>query len=506
LKARPAPQIPDHTLVLNPEMNLMIRNSLVAAPIARWSLRRAWLALAIALVTMSAGPVRADNLDFALLKHAPEVIDYLHKHHHRTVGVLKFRIHKGKQRDSFTVGPLNHNIVERLENALIAKNDVDPANTIGIIHDANQVAAAKRMGRYSNPAAQRALFQQSYPLAWGNTTVKPDYLLTGLVTVQPDLKSATVKIEGFGPASPKQDTVASFEVQTDRSLLSDLNESFHVKSRHLTKRNIDLDEEAVSDAAEDNSKPQNQGATDTASTGTAPGSSSPAAQSGTDLSYEIRFDGQPQPVRPDPNSPGEFLVAEPRENQVISFYLKSLATERIGVALTVNGKSTLYEQEEDPNHLLAWVLEPGREYGIYGFQLANNQRKPFRVLSDTESAAVSYSPNLGLIHFHIYHSGSSSGTKAIAGGDTAKKDDPSSQAMNISLRGLNRSAVVKAGKTRSLADLKKTIQQHAGVSPRKRGLVGAADNQVDSAIQNDAIQNPVLVQTIVVRYYKPKGQ
>ncbi len=487
----------------------MIRKSLLAAPIARSSLGRVSLALTLALAAMSANPIRADNLDVALLEHAPEVIRYLHEHHHRTVGVLKFRIHKGKQSSSFTVGPLNDNIVGRIENALIAKNPVDPAQTIAIIHDANQVAAAKKIGRYDNSAAQRALFQQSYPLAWGNSTVKPDYLLTGIVTVRPDLKSATVTIEGFGPNSPKQDKVTSFQVKTDRSLLSDLNESFQVKSRQLGKRktrNIELDEDAVSDAAADNAKPQTQ--TATPSDGTAQASSSSAAQSDTDnlLYYEIRYDGQAQQVTSDPNSPGELQVAEPNENQAISFYVKSQATERIGVALTVNGKSTLYEQEGDPSHLLAWVVDPGREYVISGYQLDNNTRKPFRVLSDAETAAATYSPNQGLIHFHIFRSGGGSATKDVAGGDTPANDDPSAKAMNISLRGLNRSALVRAGKTRSLADLKSTIKEHAHAGPRTRGLVGAGDSPVDGAIQNDEVQNPVLVQTIVVRYYKPKGQ
>ncbi len=128
------------------------------------------------------------------------------------------------------------------------------------------------------------------------------------------------------------------------------------------------------------------------------------------------------------------------------------------MALTVNGKSTLFEEEGDPSH------------------------------------------------FHIFRSGGASGTKDIAGGDAATRDDPSGQAMNISLRGLNRSALVKAGKTRSLADLKKTVQRHAKVRPRTRGPVEPGDNPVEGEIQNDAVPNPVLVQTIIVRYYKPKGQ
>ena len=63
----------------------------------------------------------ADNLDAALVKHAPEVMSYLREHHCRNVGILKFRVKKGNQPVSFKVGPLNDNMVGRLEYALIAR-------------------------------------------------------------------------------------------------------------------------------------------------------------------------------------------------------------------------------------------------------------------------------------------------------------------------------------------------------------------------------------------------
>ena len=77
------------------------------------------------------------------------------------------------------------------------------------------------------------------------------------------MKSATVVIEAFGPNSPKQDKVLTFQVDTDRSLLTDLNESFQVKSRQLKRRtrSIELDEDAVADAAEKDDTPTKGGTT-----------------------------------------------------------------------------------------------------------------------------------------------------------------------------------------------------------------------------------------------------
>ena len=109
----------------------------------------------------------------------------------------------------------------------------------------------------------------------------------------------------------------------------------------------------------------------------------------------------------------------------------------------VNGVSTLYEEppQSDLSKNLAWVLDPGRQYVIQGYQQDNQTRKPFRVLSDADSAAATYSANTGLIHFHIMRSGDGSGSKNIAGNDPGTNDDPSGHAMNISLRGLSHSAL-----------------------------------------------------------------
>ena len=116
-------------------------------------------------------------------------------------------------------------------------------------------------------------------------------MLTGVINVRADLKSATVQIEAFGPDSPKQDKVVTFTVATDRALLTDLNESFKVSSRSLKRktRAIELDEEAVADAANDSTATKQAGGQTTTTDAQSAGSSL--------LYYEIRYDGQPQTVR-----------------------------------------------------------------------------------------------------------------------------------------------------------------------------------------------------------------
>ncbi len=211
---------------------------------------RAPVVLALGLTILSVGPARADNLDAALLKQAPQVMQYLRDHHCRNVGVLKFRVHKAGHPASFKVGPINDNMVERLENALIAVDSTE--SPLGVIRNASHVADMKKLPKYDTPAGQRALFGITYPLAWGNSQVTPDLMLTGVISVRADLKSATVQIEAFGAEWPKQDKVVAFPVATDRALLTDLSESFRVSSRSLKRktRAVELEDEAVASAAD----------------------------------------------------------------------------------------------------------------------------------------------------------------------------------------------------------------------------------------------------------------
>src|SRR5262249_7544025 len=152
-----------------------------------------------------------------------------------------------------------------------------------------------------------------------------------------------------------------------------------------------------------------------------------------------------------------------------------------GLVLMVNGFSTLYEepQQSDAAKNLAWVLEPGRQYVIRGYQQDNQNVKPFHVLSSADSEAVSYTENTGLIHFHIVKPGGSDGSKQIAGGDESSKGGNGSPAMNISLRGLKGSNLFKHGRTRSLADLKRSAHTR-----KSRGLI-----ERDGAIEEQRIQN-----------------
>src|ERR1700674_1608621 len=150
--------------------------------------RVAALALMLAGIVGPA-PVRADTLEAALLKQAPRVTAYLKDHGYRNVGVLKFRVKKGDAPASDHVGPLNLNLAGRLEIALVLANDNEVP--LGIIRDADGVAATLPGANHLTRPGRQALFRGRYPLAWGEQQVAPDAFLTGVAVVTPDLKQLT---------------------------------------------------------------------------------------------------------------------------------------------------------------------------------------------------------------------------------------------------------------------------------------------------------------------------
>ena len=89
------------------------------------------------------------------------------------------------------------------------------------------------------------------------------------------------------------------------------------------------------------------------------------------------------------------MIAEPREKQVVTFLLRNVSKERVGVVLKVNNKNTLYEEEEEPAQCTKWILDPGEQLEVKGFSSATTRREfPFKVLStaDSEVAAVLGTP------------------------------------------------------------------------------------------------------------------
>jgi len=96
-------------------------------------------AVPLAVAALGVALARADNLDRALLRHAPAIMEDLRANGYTNVGVLKFRVQKGTAAPSMHAGFLNTSLATRLENALILAQD--KAQPIGITRGASEAAA-----------------------------------------------------------------------------------------------------------------------------------------------------------------------------------------------------------------------------------------------------------------------------------------------------------------------------------------------------------------------------
>jgi hypothetical protein len=257
---------------------------------------------ALCVVLPAAGRASGvDPIDRAILRQVPQVIGYLKGHGYKNVGVLKFRVKPGNGPASDHVGPLNLNLAGRLEIALILANDLK--SPLGIIGNADSVAATLPDANHMTRPGRQALFRGRYPLAWGDTLVEPDAFLTGVAVLSPDRKSMTVAILGFGKEGEALDNVTRFTASTDAPTLSEAGESFLIRG-FLDGDRLDMvPEKAAESAAGVAARPE----------------STPLRDPQAPVALEIRYDGQPVKLEVREN---KAEVREPEEKQKVSFVIR----------------------------------------------------------------------------------------------------------------------------------------------------------------------------------------
>jgi hypothetical protein len=437
-------------------------------PSARPAAWRVVLACATAPFLVS-GPARADNLDQELLFKARAVLDDLRAHGCKNVGVLKFRVQKGTRAPSFRAGPFNAALARRLENALVSVNDEKAP--LGIVHDATAAAFAQnRKATYLTPSGLAALFDLSYPLAWGNESVAVDAFVTGLVVFPDHYRSATVVIQAYDRSGPSPREVLHFDVETDRSLLSDLGLNFALPRGSIQRGGRTETRTLEVQAAEAAADRDRTGATS------------------DDLQVELQvyYDGRQVEVVPTPSSPGQLRVEEPREDQKVHFVLRNNGRERVAVELRVNGQNTLHDEEgRQVGGYTKWILEPGQSATVLGYYPQAGGVRPFAVLSDDQSEAypLAQESDRGFIQLDVFHEG----------GD---EDEPKT----ISLRGLSG----KQTRPATLAAARRGIQKASPVRRSLRGVLAKGDEVNPAVIEVGAFQNPTHAGTLKIQYWRRK--
>jgi hypothetical protein len=351
----------------------------------------AFPALVAGLCLCLASPARADRLDVKLNEEMPRIVTALKDKGYKNVGVLRFRAQRGTGKLGFSVGPINSNMVERVENLLILLTGSDKGPTIGITHEAAGAAQGAGVGAwFSNEDERKKLFDASYPLAWGTETVKVDAFLTGKVVNTGDRKKTTVTIESFSKADPALKTLAEFTLDTDSSLARDLGSNFALTGEQQEqaavaqkdKKEQVVDDLVITQALEGEKKQEKPRSTEK------PGQQGRIAPDDiAGLKLQMIVAGKQADIVENPGD-ARFQVSCPNKGQEVVFYLTNTTDKRLGVVLKVAGLSTYDQQKDDAINCRKWVILPGKRLTLRGYYTGEKAEKytPFAGL-DAEAAS-----------------------------------------------------------------------------------------------------------------------
>jgi hypothetical protein len=428
------------------------------------------------LSCLAAAPVRADDLDHALLKEAPHVLAALREQGYRNVGVLKFGVQKGDGRPSDNAGLLNLDLAHRLTVALVLANPLDAQKQVGILRDASSVAAGVKGANHLTEEGRRQLFTVRYPPAWGKQEVEADAFLAGTVRVAADRRRLEVRLLAFGKDGKEPAEVAKFSAASDPRSLGEAGDSFLLRGGSDDGQVTLVPDKAAKAASQVKAGEQDH----------------PLLSSNAPVALEVRYDGRPVRVQV---RDGQAEVPEPKEGQKVSFVLRRTAAANpqrsYGVVLKVNGENTLYRQKLPEIECKKWILDPGDgPLTVEGFQANAKEVRPFQVSSREESKANEfyYGADVGTITLVVF--------QQQKGGDEPVLDlSDGAEDLPAVARGLSPKEPAK-----NLAALK--VQLRGGKVDR--GLIEESKEKVQSGVTVVKFQpDPTPVLTATIHYYRP---
>ncbi len=469
-------------------MNRSLKNEIHSRPVRKphflGAYSRPLLCLAMALAMVLPGravrAAQAKELNAQLLANAGKVIEVLSGKGYKNVGILKFRVKKGAEPLSDNVGALNSMLADQLEVAMILKDPPTDDKQIGIIHHASATAAKISGASHLTPEGRKTFFTSEYPLAWGDTKVVPDVMITGVVIVTPDLKEMSIGLLMFDKnGSELQKVVPQFTARVDASTLSELGESFAMRSAFESGKIETVNTETIEKAEKE--------AVETAAKVKAKEASFPLSDSAAAISLEIQYDGKPIKVE---TKNGKAFVAEPNEGQKVALIIKRVKSDgkRYGVVLKVNGENTLQKEKSRDLDCRKWVVDPDRkQLVVEGFQIDTTTREKFNVLSvaDSKKTEVNYGDDTGLISMTVFAELKGEVPAAPLGDEDA-----------ADLVAVNRGAFPKD----SLAVNNLSILK-ARFADITRGLVAAGAVEASATKVVTFKANPTPIESTIIRYY-----
>ena len=387
--------------------------------------------------------------------------------------MLKFLVQKGEDPPSDNVGPLNLSIANRLEVALALAN---PDEDLGIIERASTAVARanNKRANHRTKEGRQALFDVKYTLGWGNQEVSADAFVTGLVVISPNLRTLTVTVQAFGKQSDDLDTVCKFTATADARTLAEAGESYLLKGAALP-----------STMQPCWSRPMKV---------------LPTSRAGRKISRwkqrnllsrpKIVYGGEEARVN-------KGKVREPKEGQEVTFVLKNKGTETHGVVLMVNGENTIYRERLDPASCYKWILDPGEEIKVRGYQTNLKEFVKFTVLSPEESAKneMNYNEHAGTFSLIVFRNKKKEEPPVLV------KDDAVQELAAISRGSLTLESKPKPSTLKALQSRLKKRESDAS-DPDQRGYVVPGQKTEGSVKQVSFKADPIPVMSCTIRYYQ----
>jgi hypothetical protein len=449
----------------------------------------------VALLAAAPAARAADPIEAALKAKAPALVEALKQKGFKNVGVLKFLARQGDGPARDDVGDLNRSLANKTQIALCLA--LKPDDTFGIIHDPSGVVVAEKMTRANHltPEGRQAFFERKFGLVWSGDKVEPSGFLAGTVTLSPDLKRMTLSFQAFDKTGALFDLPGEISAPANPEELAEAGFSY-VLPVSLRKALVSGDPpptSAVREAAVGEIVRTAGRKADAFPSPEPPRPFSPLAD--CPVTWTIRYNGKPVPVT-------GTTVPEPAESDRVSFVLSNPGPDTYAVVLLVNGANTLYEERAAPLACRKWVLPPGAEVTVRGFQTGPDTVTPFKVLppEEAEPDVVRYGDHAGTYRMVVYQ-GKLADAQAPAPDTLVLRDrDETVIAM---ARG---SARPDGAWPQTLADLQNQLRGRTRAADFGRGYVGKGTAAEENATEvvRFVPASPVPVADVSLRYFTPR--
>lgn len=460
-----------------------------------------FLAIAVIILVVPLVRAEADDLDVALSKQAPKLLEYAQKKDCKNIAVLKFLARKGDGPMTDNVGQLNLSLADRLEVALTLAL---PNQETGIVHRASDLVAEFIPGKGHLDEAWRrkcARFRK-FLLAWGDPEreVQVDYFLTGVATISKDLKTTTVQFWAFGRDGKLDDNVGSFTIDTTPRILGEANYSYIITPKtHPTffdgSRGF-VDKKQVKKAVVDQTISNASASKDP---GVKPPITTPTIEKDAPVTVTVLYNDMPVPIK-------NGAVPEPKAGDRVRFRLENQSkTDTYGVVLKVNGENTVYRERFDDKDCLKWILEPGQKVTVGGYQESDESRTDFRVLSakESEESVVRYGTDTGTFQVTVFRG------KLLEKKDPPKVEPTKLPDDEITVAAISRGSLPVGAKERTndLKSLQAKLKARDFATAGSRGAIGEG-NVSESRIKMVTFEAdpPLAIMKYTVRYYTPGGK